>query len=65
MEKKVEEHTYNNKLAKIDFEAKYINQSSMVVEYTLIVTNEGGVEGYAKKNSGLYTNRVKIQFRIK
>lgn len=47
--KEVKEHVYNNKLAKIDFEAKYINQSSMVIEYSLTVTNEGGVAGYAKK----------------
>ena len=47
--KEVKEHVYNNKLAKIDFEAKYINKSSMVIEYSLTVTNEGGVAGYAKK----------------
>lgn len=47
--KDVAEHTYNSKNAKIDFEAKYIAQSSMVVEYSITVTNEGGVAGYAKK----------------
>lgn len=62
--KKVEEHTYNNKLAKIDFEAKYINQSSMVVEYTLTVTNEGGVEGYAKKIADYIPTELKFNSEL-
>lgn len=43
------EHTYNGKLAKIDFEAKYASSSSMVIEYKFTITNEGGIEGYVKK----------------
>ena len=47
--KKTVEHIYNNSLAKIDFEAKYIDKSSMIIEYAITVTNEGEVAGYAKK----------------
>ena len=47
--KKTTEHVYNNKLAKIDFEAKYVASSSMVIEYKFTITNEGGIEGYVKK----------------
>ena len=47
--KETSEHVYNGKLAKIDFEAKYANTSSMVVKYKFTITNEGGIEGYVKK----------------
>ena len=47
--KRVEEHQYENNFAKIDFESKYVNQSSMIIEYEIKVTNEGAIEGYAKK----------------
>ena len=57
---------YNNDLARIDIEAKDADSSTMVVEYTLRITNEGAVPGYAKRiadyipdglsfNSGLNT----------
>ena len=47
--KNTTEHVYNSKLAKIDFESKYANTSSMVVEYKFTITNEGGIAGYVKK----------------
>ena len=39
--KNTKEHVYNSKLAKLDFESKYANTSSMVVEYKFTITNEG------------------------
>ncbi len=42
-------HEYNKNFAKIDFKDKYANSSTMVVEYKLVVTNDGAVPGYVKK----------------
>lgn len=42
-------HEYNKNFAKIDFKDKYISSSTIVVEYKLVVTNEGAVPGYVKK----------------
>ena len=39
----------NSKLTKMDFYPKDINNSSMVVEYKIVVTNEGQIPGYVKK----------------
>lgn len=42
--------TFNNsKLQKVEVLDKNINQSSIVVEYKIVVTNEGRVAGYVKK----------------
>lgn len=43
------EHSYNKNFAKIDFESKYADSSTMIVEYKITVTNEGAIPGYAKK----------------
>ena len=39
----------NSKLTKQEVYAKDINNSSIVVEYKIVVTNEGQIAGYAKK----------------
>ncbi len=39
----------NSKLTKMDFYERDINNSSMIVEYRIVVTNEGQVPGYVKK----------------
>ena len=39
----------NSKLEKVETFKKNINQSNIVIEYKIIVTNEGGLAGYAKK----------------
>lgn len=39
----------NTNLAKLEFAEKYLNNSTIVVEYTIKVTNQGAVEGYVKK----------------
>lgn len=42
--------TYDDsKLAKIDLDGKQINNTNLIIEYKIKVTNEGNVEGYAKK----------------
>ena len=40
---------YNSNLARIDIETKDSDSSTMVVEYTLRITNEGAIPGYAKR----------------
>ena len=42
-------HNYNNsKLAKVDITGKQLNNSTVIIEYKIAVTNEGNVPGYAK-----------------
>ncbi len=41
---------YNNtKLTKVEILSKNVNKSSIVVEYKIVVTNEGQIPGYARK----------------
>ncbi len=48
--KETKEHTYNNlKVAKLDLKSKTVKNTTVVIEYKIKVTNEGAVEGYAKK----------------
>lgn len=48
--KETKEHKYNNvKVAKLDLKAKTVKDTTVVIEYKIKVTNEGAVEGYAKK----------------
>lgn len=43
-------YTYNNsKLAKTEVLGRNLGKSSMVIEYKIVVTNEGAIPGYAKK----------------
>lgn len=43
-------HEYKDeKLAKLDLNSKTANESTIMIEYRLRVTNEGGIAGYAKK----------------
>lgn len=39
----------NKKLGKIEVDAKRINNTNLVIEYTMTITNKGNVAGYAKK----------------
>lgn len=39
----------NTKLAKVEINAKYMNGSTVVVEYTINVKNEGEIQGYANE----------------
>lgn len=58
------EHVYNSKLAKIDFESKYANTSSMVVEYKFTITNEGGIAGYVKKLADYLPEELKFNSEL-
>ncbi len=43
-------YTYDNQsIAKIDTLRKRLNESNIIVEYKLVVTNEGAIPGYVKK----------------
>lgn len=42
-------YEYNTDLAKLEFPEKTLNGSTIVVEYTITVANEGMVDGYVKK----------------
>lgn len=46
---KLQEHIYNKDFAKIDIEAKKVDNTTMIIEYKIKVTNEGTVAGFAKK----------------
>lgn len=48
--KKTKEIPYENKkLGKVEVDAKRINNTNLVIEYTMTITNNGNVAGYAKK----------------
>lgn len=48
--KGTKEYNYkDSKFAKLDLSEKTINGSTIIVEYKIRITNEGGVAGYAKK----------------
>lgn len=41
---------YNNEtMAKVELDAKQVNGATVIIEYNIAVTNNGEVEGYAKK----------------
>lgn len=62
--KNTKEHVYNSKLAKLDFESKYANTSSMVVEYKFTITNEGGIAGYVKKLADYLPEELKFNSEL-
>jgi len=39
----------NTKMAKVEVNAKTANETTLIIEYKLVITNEGSLEGYAKK----------------
>lgn len=48
--KGTKEYNYkDSKFAKLDLSEKTINGSTVIIEYKIRITNEGGVAGYAKK----------------
>ena len=62
--KNTKEHVYNSKLAKLDFESKYANTSSIVVEYKFTITNEGGIAGYVKKLADYLPEELKFNSEL-
>lgn len=56
---------YNNsKLQKVEVLEKNVNQSSVVIEYKIVVTNEGKVPGYAKKLVDYLPENVKFDTEL-
>lgn len=56
---------YNNsKLQKVEVLEKNVNKSSVVVEYKIVVTNEGKVPGYAKKLVDYLPENVKFDTEL-
>lgn len=39
----------NSQFAKRELTAGYLNNTTLVIEYKIVVTNEGGIDGYVKK----------------
>jgi len=58
------EHSYNKNFAKIDFESKYADSSTMIVEYKITVTNEGAIPGYAKKIADYLPSELKFSTEL-
>lgn len=46
---KTYEYAENTGITKVEFVEKYLGQTTIVVEYKIVVTNEGAIDGYVKK----------------
>lgn len=58
-------NTYEgSKLAKVDVDGKKIDQTSLVVEYKIVVTNEGNIPGYAKKIADYVPTELKFSSEL-
>ena len=55
---------YNKDLAKLDIEAKNVDSSTMIVEYTIRITNEGAIPGYAKRIADYIPDGLKFNSEI-
>ena len=56
---------YNNAaMAKVDLDAKKINGTTVIIEYNIVVTNNGEVEGYAKKIVDYMPNNLKFNSEL-
>lgn len=63
--KKNKSNNYDNsKLAKIDIDGKKMDNASLVVEYKLVVTNEGNTPGYAKKIADYVPSEFKFSSEL-
>lgn len=47
--KGTEKHEYNKNFAKVEFDSKYVESATMIIEYKFTITNEGAIPGYVKK----------------
>lgn len=54
----------NKTLAKVDIPAKYIDESTVIIEYKIVVKNEGTVPGYAKKIVDYIPNDLKFNSEL-
>lgn len=55
---------YDKNLAKVDIESKDVESSTMIVEYTIKVTNEGAIPGYAKKIADYIPDNLRFNSEI-
>lgn len=55
---------YNRDLAKLDIEAKNVASSTMIVEYTIKITNEGAIPGYAKRIADYMPDGLKFNSEL-
>ena len=64
-ENKTDEYIYNDtKLAKKDLIGRDINNTSIIVEYKLKVTNEGAIAGYVKKIADYMPSEMKFNSEL-
>lgn len=54
----------NSKLAKVDVDGKYINNTNLIIEYKIKVTNNGDIAGYAKKISDVIPSQLKFNSEL-
>ena len=54
----------NQKLAKIEIPAKYMEGSNLIIEYTIAVTNEGAISGYVKNIADYIPNDIKFNSEL-
>lgn len=54
----------NSKLAKVDVDGKYINNTNLIIEYKIKVTNSGDIAGYAKKISDVIPSELKFNSEL-
>lgn len=51
-------------MAKVELDAKTINGSTVIIEYKIAVTNQGEVDGYAKKIADYVTSDLKFNSEL-
>lgn len=54
----------NETMAKVELDAKTINGSTVIIEYKIAVTNQGEVDGYAKKIADYTTSDLKFNSEL-
>lgn len=54
----------NSKIAKAELDSKKVNGSTVIIEYTIKVTNNGEIEGYAKKVADYMPSDLKFSSEL-
>ena len=58
-------YNYNNKtLAKVEIASKDVNDTTVIIEYTIIIKNEGNLAGYAKSIVDYLPNDLKFSSEL-
>ncbi|MGN1327275.1 MAG: SdrD B-like domain-containing protein, partial [Clostridia bacterium] len=58
--KGTEKYEYYKNFAKVDFDSKYVESATMIIEYKITITNEGAIPGYVKKIADYLPEEVKF-----